>query len=56
MIGWLKTNLATILISALLIAAVAFVIIKMIRDRKNGKSACSCGCADCPMKDRCGKK
>lgn len=51
---WITDNLATILISLALLAAVAFIVVKMIRDKKKG--GCSCGCADCPMRGQCHKK
>ena len=56
MFEWIKANLATLLISAALAAAVVLVIIKMIRDRKKGRTSCGCGCADCPMSGKCHKK
>ena len=53
MIAWLTENIATIIICAVLIFVVAAIIIHMIKNRKKGKSSCSCGCADCPMSDSC---
>ena len=66
MLLWLEANLVSILITTLLIAAVALIIRGLIRDRKAGKhicggscGACACsgacggGCQGCPMKGRC---
>lgn len=53
MITWLSENIATIIICAVLIAVVAAIIVSMVKNRKNGKSACGCGCADCPMSASC---
>ena len=53
MITWLIENTATIIICAVLIAVVAAIIIGMIKNKKKGKSACGCGCADCPMRSAC---
>ena len=47
---WLDV-LLTLLIAAALIGAV----VKIVRDRRRGKS-CSCGCADCMARDRCGSR
>ena len=47
---WLDV-LLTLLIAAALIGAV----VKIVRDRRRGKS-CSCGCADCMARDRCGRR
>lgn len=53
MLTWFTENLATIIISAALLAAVAAVIAGMLRDKKKGKSACGCGCASCAMSGAC---
>lgn len=53
---WIRQNLGTIVVSVVLAIVVALVILKMLRDRKNGKSSCSCGCGGCAMKDTCHKK
>ena len=45
--AWLTENLGTIIISLILLAVVATIIISMIRDRKKGKSSCGCDCAHC---------
>jgi hypothetical protein len=57
MLTWLATNLGTIIISILLIAVVSLIIIKMISDRKSGKSSggCGCGCEHCAMHGKCHK-
>ena len=46
-------NLPTILVLCAVIALVALVIFKMIRDKKQGKHSCSCGCGGCPFSDTC---
>lgn len=53
MLTWLSQNIATIILCAVLIAVVAGIIIHMIKNKKKGKSACGCGCADCPMRSAC---
>ena len=35
------------------VAAVVGVIIKSIRDKKNGKTGCGCGCESCPSRGAC---
>ena len=47
MISWIINNLATLIISLLLITAVYFIIRKMIKDRKCGKSCCGPDCGSC---------
>lgn len=40
---WLGTTIVLVAVGAL----VGGIIFSMIRDRKNGKSGCSCGCEHC---------
>ena len=53
MLEWLAANLATIIVALVILAAVVFVIRKMIRDKKRGKGGCSCG-SDCGSCGACG--
>ena len=56
MFTWIMENMATIIISAVLIIVVAAVIAGMVRRKRRGKSACGCGCADCAMNSACHPK
>ncbi len=49
MITWITENLGTILITVALAAIVAGIVYSMIKNKKEGKSSCSCGgsCAHC---------
>ena len=51
--AWLTDNLATIVVSLILIAIVALIIRKQIRDRLSGKSSCGCGCENCASRGMC---
>lgn len=53
MFKWIAENWASIAVGAALAALVAAIIVKMIRDRRAGKSSCGCGCASCPMSGSC---
>jgi hypothetical protein len=57
MLDFLKNNLATIIISAVILTAVVLIIIKMRKDRKAGKSCSGCGsgCGSCPSSSMCHK-
>ena len=46
MFEWLAANLATIVVSLIVLAIVSLVVWKMVRDKKRGKGGCSCG-GDC---------
>lgn len=45
---WIMENLATIVISAVLIMVVAAAVASMVRRKRKGKPFCGCGCAGCP--------
>ena len=53
MLEFLSANLATILISLVLIAIVTAIIVSMVKNKKKGKSNCGCNCAHCAMADSC---
>lgn len=48
MITFLSENLATILVSLVLVGIVAAVIVKMRKDKKAGVSSCGGNCQNCP--------
>lgn len=48
-------NPGTIIVSLVLIALVAGIIIRLRKDRKKGKSSCGCNCGCCPMAGSCHK-
>lgn len=56
MLAWISENIATILICIALLAVVAAIVAKMVRDKKKGKSSCGCGCANCPVSGSCHQK
>ena len=53
MFTWIMGNMATIIISAVLLLVVAAVIASMVRGKRKGKSSCGCGCAGCAMNGAC---
>ena len=48
--------MSTIIISLVILAAVAGIIASMVKDKKNGKASCGCGCERCAMKGECHKR
>ncbi|MGN0986163.1 MAG: FeoB-associated Cys-rich membrane protein [Candidatus Enterenecus sp.] len=56
MLLWLQENLSTILVGLALLAAVAAVIVYMVRRKKQGKGGCGCGCSGCAMSGSCHEK
>ena len=56
MLEWFTENLGTIIVSILLILAVAGIILSMVKDKKQGKSSCGGNCAHCKMCAAAGKQ
>ena len=55
MFQWIGENAGTIVVTAAVIALAAGVIIRMRKDRKQGKSSCGANCGCCPMNGACHK-
>lgn len=55
-LNWIYANLATILICTALVAVVLLTVIKMIKNKKGGKSSCACSCGSCSMSGICSSK
>ncbi len=55
-IEFLKNNLGTIAVLAVVILIVALLVVKLVKDKKAGKGGCSCGCSSCPMSGSCPSK
>ena len=55
-INFVSQNLGTIVVGAAVLSLVVLLILKLAKDKKAGKSGCSCGCSSCPMSAQCGKK
>ena len=53
MLSWLSANIGTVLITLLLIALVAAIIVKLRKDKKKGVSSCGGNCAHCAMHGAC---
>ena len=56
MLDWIVNNLATVIISIVLLVAIAAIIAVMAKDKKQGKSSCGCSCGNCPMSGSCHEK
>ena len=53
MIGWLLNNIGTVIVSLVLAAVIFLIIFKLIKDKKQGRSSCGCGCEHCAMAGKC---
>ena len=45
----------TILVLVIVSFLVTFLTIKLIKDKKKGKTSCGCGCKNCPSAGVCSK-
>ncbi|MDR0812387.1 MAG: FeoB-associated Cys-rich membrane protein [Oscillospiraceae bacterium] len=52
--SFLAENIGTIVIGLVVAAIVAAIIIKTVRDKRAGRSSCSCGCSGCSSAADCG--
>ena len=50
---WFMENLGTVIVAAIVLTVLTLVSVRMVRNKKQGKSTCGCGCGGCAMKDRC---
>ena len=46
-------NAGTILISLALAGLVTLIVIRLRKDKKQGKPSCGCNCGNCPMAGSC---
>ena len=56
MLSWLSANIGTVLITLLLIAVVAVIVVRLRKDKKKGVSSCGGNCAHCAMGGACHQK
>ena len=54
--NWFADNIGTIVVLLILILVVSLIIVRMIRNHKQGKTSCGCGCEHCAMKKKCSEK
>ncbi len=56
MFEWIAANIGTIAISTVLLIIVFAIVRGLIKNKKNGKSSCGCGCGGCSMNGSCHPK
>ena len=52
-IAWITGNAGTLAVGLLLLAITAAILRRLLKDRKEGRSACGNSCASCPMHGAC---
>ena len=53
MLNFFISNIGTIIVSLILLIIVGFAVRSLISNKKNGKSSCGYGCANCPSAGIC---
>lgn len=53
MIQWISENAGTIIVSIALITLVTRIVIRLRKDKKQGKASCGGNCGCCPMSGSC---
>ncbi|TDP46638.1 FeoB-associated Cys-rich membrane protein [Aminicella lysinilytica] len=51
--AWIIANAVNIVVCAVLALLVLAVVIRMIRNKKSGRTSCGCDCGSCPMSGNC---
>lgn len=41
-------NTGTIIMALIVFVLVAGIVIKLVKDKRKGKTSCGCGCSNCP--------
>lgn len=45
--------MGTLIVGLVVAAVLAAAAVKLIKDKRNGKSGCGCGCKNCAMAGKC---
>ena len=53
MLDFIVDNLGTILITVVLVTILAAIVVKLVRDKRKGKSSCGGNCAHCALGGYC---
>lgn len=53
MLDFIVDNLGTILITVVLVTILAAIVVKLVRDKRKGKSSCGGNCAYCALGGSC---
>jgi len=53
LIDWITAHWIDIVLTLAVALVVILVIVKMIKDKKAGRSSCGCNCGSCAMAGKC---
>ena len=52
--AWLAEHWGDLTVAGILLAVVALIVFRMVRNRRAG--GCGCGCSGCGARDLCGRR
>ena len=52
-IDFFKNNAGTLAVALVLTAVIVLIAVRIVKNKKSGKSTCGCGCLNCPMSASC---
>ena len=50
---FIVNNMGTIVVGVMVLGVLGAIVLKMVSDKKKGKTSCSCGCGSCPNAGNC---
>ena len=53
MLDFLIENSATVITLLVVLTIIGLAVFKIVKDKKQGKSSCGCGCEGCALADKC---
>ncbi len=52
-ISVLSENIGTIAVILVLLFVSLLIVIRLVKNKKEGRSSCGCGCSNCPIQGKC---
>ncbi len=56
MLDFIAQNWGTLFVGGVVLAALVLATVKIVKDKRSGKSSCGCSCSGCPMSESCHKE
>ena len=56
MLDFLIENSATVITLLVVLTIIGPAVFKIVKDKKQGKSSCGCGCEGCALADKCKRR
>lgn len=53
---WVQNNIGNLIVCSILLVVMGAIIVRMVKNKKEGKTSCGCGCGSCAISDSCHAK